>query len=79
MTQTFPRERDEMLAAVRRTRLELAEAFGQASEAVADAQERMAETSEVEWLGRLLRAQACFTRSVGDATTKFHRDLVEET
>ena len=89
-SQTFTRDREEILsgmrerneqilAASRRTRLELTEALEQTLSAVADAQEKLAETSEVEWLSRLLRAQATFTRSIGDASAKFARDLIETT
>jgi hypothetical protein len=88
MTQMWTADRDEimaswrepaeqMLAASRRTSLELADAMGQALTAVADAQEKLADTSEPEWVSRLLRAQAAFTRDMGDASSKFVRDALE--
>jgi hypothetical protein len=88
MTQTFTGDREEiltgmrerseqMLAASRRTRLELTDAMEQTLGAVADAQDKLAETSELEWLTRLLKAQACFTRTISDASSKFARDLLE--
>jgi hypothetical protein len=89
-TQTFTRDREDILsemrerneqflAAGRRTGLEFAEALEQTLSAVADAQEKLAETSEVEWLSRLLHAQATFTRSMGDASAKFTRELIDAT
>ena len=88
MTQTWTADRDEilaswrepaeqMLAASRRTRLELTDAMGQALSAAADAQEKLADTSELEWVSRFLRAQAAFTRNMGDASSKFVRDAFE--
>lgn len=69
---------DQLLDASRRTRLDLAEAAGETLAAVADAQEKLAETSELEWMGRLLRAQATFTRRFGEASAQFARDLLAE-
>jgi hypothetical protein len=88
MPETLPRDREAILnsirerneqivAAGRRTRLELVDAFEQTLSAVADSQEKLAETSEVEWLGRLLKAQSTFTRSIGEASATFARELLE--
>jgi hypothetical protein len=88
MTQAPLRDRDQILASIRerneqimesgrKTRLELLEAFEQSLAAFADSQEKLAETSEVEWLSKLLRAQATFTRDVTDASGKFARQLLE--
>ena len=72
------RERNEqIMAAGRQTRLELLEAFEQTLGAFADSQEKFADQSEVEWLSRLLRAQATFTRDMTDASSKFARQLLE--
>jgi hypothetical protein len=72
------RERNEqIMAAGRQTRLELLEAFEQALSAFADSQEKLADQSEVEWMSRLLRAQATFTRDMTDASSKFARQLLE--
>jgi hypothetical protein len=73
------RERTEqLLDASRRTRLDLAEAAHETLGAVADAHDKLADASEVEWMARLLRAQASFTRSVGEASARFARDLLAE-
>jgi hypothetical protein len=72
------RERNEqIISAGRQTRIELLEAFEQTLSAFADSQEKLADSSEVEWLSRLLRAQATFTRDVTDASGKFARHLLE--
>jgi uncharacterized membrane protein len=72
------RERNEqIISAGRQTRIELLEAFEQTLSAFADSQEKLADSSEVEWLSRLLRAQATFTRDVTDASGKFARQLLE--
>jgi hypothetical protein len=72
------RERNEQMFAVsRRTQLEMVEAFEKALTMFADSHDKLAETSEVDWLTRLLRAQATFTRDVADATGKFARQVLE--
>jgi len=88
MTQTWTPDREEILeswrepaeqilAASRRTGLEITDAMGQALSAVADAQEKLADTSELEWVSRFLRAQAALTRNMGDASSKFVRDAFQ--
>jgi hypothetical protein len=87
-TQTPLRDREQILTSIherneqimeagRRTRLELLEAFEQTLSAFAESQEKLADSSEVEWLSKLLRAQATFTRDVTDASGKFARQLLE--
>jgi hypothetical protein len=87
-TEPLTRDRDEILASIRerneqimaagrKTRLELLEAFEQSLSAFADSQEKLADSSEIEWLSRLLRAQAMFTRDMTDASSKFARQLLE--
>jgi hypothetical protein len=88
MTEPLTRDREEILASIRehneqimsagrKTRLELLEAFEQSLSAFADSQEKLADQSEAEWLSRLLRAQATFTRDMTDASSKFARQLLE--
>jgi predicted CoA-binding protein len=60
------------------TQIEMVDAFQQSLEAVAEAQEKLAASSEVEWLTKLLQAQATFTRDMADASGKFARTLLEE-
>jgi hypothetical protein len=75
---THFRERNEqMLAAGRHTQLELLAAFEQAATAFAASEEMLAERSEVEWLSRLLRAQAILTRELADFSGRFARELLE--
>lgn len=89
MTHSFPADGEQLLAgmreqteqlfaASRRTRLDLTGAAQEAIAAVADAQEQLADMSELEWMARLLRAQATFMRSIGDASAHFARDLLGE-
>jgi hypothetical protein len=68
---------EQMLAAGRKTRLELLDTYRQSLGAVADSQEKVAALSDVEWLSRLLRAQAGFTRELADASGKFARELLQ--
>jgi|1185.fasta_scaffold516768_2 hypothetical protein len=60
------------------TQTEMVDAFQQSLEAVAEAQEKLASSSEVEWLTKLLQAQATFTRDMAEASGKFARTLLEE-
>lgn len=72
------RDRQEhILAAGRKTRLELLDAYELTLSGLADSQDKLAAMSEVEWLSRLLRAQAGFTRQVADASGKFARELLQ--
>ena len=72
------RERqEEYLAAGRKTWLVAAEAFEQSLGSLADAHENLAETSQVDWLMRRLRARAAFTREVGGASGRFARELLD--
>jgi hypothetical protein len=75
---TTLRERSEpMLAAGRQAQLELLAASEQAASAFASSQEHLAETSEVDWVSRLLRAQAGLTRELAAASGKFAREVLE--
>jgi hypothetical protein len=89
MTQPFTTDPEQILAGMRewteqlleasqRTKLELTAAMQETLAAVADTQEKLAEASDLEWMGRLLRAQATFTRAIGDASAQFARDLLDE-
>jgi hypothetical protein len=67
-----------MLMAGRKATLDALHVCAQTANAFADSQEKLAAMSEVEWLSRLLRAQAGFTREMLDASAKFTRELMEE-
>jgi hypothetical protein len=69
---------EQILEAGRKTRLELVDAYGQSLGAVADSQDKLAGVSDVEWLNRILRAQASFTRGFADASGKFARELLQD-
>jgi hypothetical protein len=68
----------EMLTAGRKGALDALEACVETASALADSQEKLAAASEVEWLSRLLRAQAGFTRDMLAASTRFAREVMEE-
>jgi hypothetical protein len=68
---------EPMLAAGRQAQLELLAACEQAASALASSQEQLAETTEVDWVSRLLRAQAAFTRELDSASGKFAREVLE--
>jgi hypothetical protein len=72
-------QNEQLLAAARRTQLELLSALEEAATALAASQEALAEQTEVEWLSRLLRAQAIFTRELAGASAKSARELLETT
>jgi hypothetical protein len=87
-TEPLERDREQILASIRerneqildagrKTRLELLDAFEQALGAFADSQDKLADQSEIEWMSRLLRAQATFTRDMTDASSRFARQLLE--
>jgi hypothetical protein len=67
----------QLLMAGRKATFDVLDAYSQTARAFADSHERLADASEVEWLSRLLRAQACFTREVLDASAKFAREVME--
>ena len=88
MTATMPLDGEQILASIRehqemlmssgkQTQLELLEAFEQSLEAVAEAQDKLAEASQVEWFTRLLQAQATLTRDVAGASGRFARQLLD--
>jgi hypothetical protein len=68
----------EMFEAGRKAALEALQVYSQTANAFGDSQDKLADASEVEWLSRLLRAQATFTRDVLDASEKFTRDVMQE-
>jgi hypothetical protein len=68
---------EQFLDAGRKTRLEFLDAYEQTLSAFADSQDKLAAASEVEWLSRLLRAQASYTREVAGASGKFARELLQ--
>jgi hypothetical protein len=73
------RERNEQLLEVGRSaRLDLIQSYEQALSALADSREQLADASQIEWLSRVLRAQAGFTREIAEASGKFARELLDE-
>jgi hypothetical protein len=68
----------EMLSAGRKATLDAFQTYTETASAIADSQEKLAAASEVEWLSRLLRAQASFTRAVLDASAKFADEILDE-
>jgi hypothetical protein len=67
----------QMLLGSRKATLDALHVYMQTADAFADSQEELAAASEVEWLSRLLRAQAGFTREVVAASEKFARDVMD--
>jgi hypothetical protein len=67
----------EMFEAGRKAALEALQVYSQTANAFADSQEKLAEQTDVEWVSRLLRAQATFTRDMLDASTKFAREVTQ--
>jgi hypothetical protein len=68
---------NDMLEAGRLATLEALHVYEQTANAFADSQEKLAEQTDVEWVSRLLRAQATFTRDMLDASTKFAREVTQ--
>jgi hypothetical protein len=62
----------------RKATLDALEVYAQMAGAIADSQEKLADSSDIEWLSRLLRAQAALTRELIDASTRFTREVMEE-
>jgi hypothetical protein len=72
------KERQEQaLTAGRKATLDFVQAYEHTLYELAESQEKLAAASEVEWLSRVLRAQAGFTREVVDASAKFAREVME--
>jgi hypothetical protein len=67
---------EELLTAGRTTMIEAAEAMEQTLGMFADADEKLAEATEVEWVSRVLRARAVFTRDLLSASSRFTRELL---
>jgi hypothetical protein len=67
---------EELMSAGRTTMIEAAEAMEQTLSMFADADDKLAETTEVEWMSRLLRARASFTRDMLSASSRFARELL---
>jgi hypothetical protein len=74
---SFQERNEELLAAGRQTQLELVDAFKRTLCAVADSHEQLAETSDVEWVSRLFRAQATLTRDMCEASCKFAHQILD--
>jgi hypothetical protein len=87
MTDTFTQDpekivaairdgQEELLASSRKTAVEAAEAMEQTLAMFADADDKLAEATDIEWMSRLLRARATFTRELLAASGRFARDLL---
>jgi hypothetical protein len=74
---SFMERHEQMFTAGRRATLDGLQAYEETLSAFADSQEKLAAASQVEWLSRLLLAQAGFTREVVDAISKFTREVME--
>jgi hypothetical protein len=73
------RDRHEhVFAASRQTSFQILDVWEQTLSAVAESQDKLAAMSEVDWLNRLLRAQATFTRELADASGKFAREILQD-
>jgi hypothetical protein len=67
---------EELFTAGRTSMIEAAEAMEQTLGMFADADDKLAEATEVEWVSRLLRARASFTRDLLSASSRFTRELL---
>jgi hypothetical protein len=77
LSSTIERQR-QLLMASRKATLDAFQVYARTATAVADGQDKLAvATSDVEWLSRLLRAQASFTREMLDAAEKFTNEVME--
>jgi hypothetical protein len=67
---------EELLNAGRTTMIEAAEAMEQTFGMFADADDKLAESTEVDWMSRMLHARASFTREMLSASSRFTRELL---
>ena len=67
---------EEMLASGRKTMLEAADAMEQTLGMFADAYDKLADATDVEWMSRLLRARAAFSRDMLSASSRFARQVL---
>jgi hypothetical protein len=67
---------EELLTAGRTTMIEAAEAMEQTFSMFADADDKLAESTEIDWMSRMLRARAAFTRDLLSASSRFTRELL---
>jgi hypothetical protein len=72
-------QQKQVFTAGRKATLDGLQAYEQTLSAFADSQEKLADSTDVDWLSRLLRAQAGFTREVVDALGKFTREVMDDT
>jgi hypothetical protein len=56
--------------------IEAAEAMEQTFGMFADADDKLAESTEVDWMSRMLHARASFTRDLLSASSRFTRELL---
>ncbi len=69
---------EQVIDAGRRAGLSYLDAYEATARTVADYQERLAGTSQVEWIASAVRAQANLTREVSRVYTSTARDLLKK-
>jgi hypothetical protein len=67
---------EELLTAGRTTMIEATESLEQTIGMFADADDKLAEATEVDWMSRLLHARASLTRDLLSASSRFTRELL---
>jgi len=67
---------EELLASGRKTMLEATDAVEQTLGMFADADDKLADATDVEWMSRLLRARAAFSRDMLSASSRFARQVL---
>jgi hypothetical protein len=75
---SFGERQRDLSVAGRQAMLEFLQAYVETASDFADSQEQLASATNVEWLSRLLRAQAAFTREVLEASRKFAQEVMDE-
>ena len=76
-TQTAPTSPEDFLAVGKRVGLQMLEACESGANAYADYQDRIAESTTIEWLATATRAQANFTREVARVYGNTTRELLK--
>jgi Phasin protein len=81
ITQTVDRIRElneQIIDTARKAGTGYLDMYEQALEAIAGYQQQLAEASEVDWLQRLIEAQATFTRDMGNLYASSARELLKQ-
>jgi hypothetical protein len=68
---------ERIIEASRRAGTTYLDGYEKTLRGIADYEEKVAESSQVEWLSTLLNAQAVFTREIAKATTASARQLLK--